>query len=129
MEPAIRHRTALTTVAVFCAIVALGQATPSQAAGVRLGPDVTVQYLDLKADNARDTRILLKRILKAAGDICDPLNRYDPLSARRWESCQQELAADAVAKVNRPLLSALFERVRLATPRAAGATAVATAKQ
>ncbi len=91
-----------------CAMLALGQAAPALAGGV-YGADVSVQYSDLDVDTVAGATTLLKRIHGAAQSVCAPIDHGSLSSRARRDACQGKLTAAAVARVNRPVLLAVYE--------------------
>jgi len=115
--------------ALLC-LTALAAITGSIQAGTALAADsdyevrsVKVSFADLNLGTPAGVETLYKRIQHAARFVCTPSveQRIRPM----WKSCSDTAIADAVRKVNSPLLSALHSskhggfRVASATPTAA----------
>lgn len=93
------------------ALVVAFQVAPSFA-GSSVGPDVAVRYGDLDLNTAEGATVMLKRIRDAAQRVCAPLYHGTLGSMVKRDSCQNQLIAEAVAKVNRPALAAAYESSR-----------------
>jgi UrcA family protein len=99
------HRSSFWSVALTSVACLLG-ATSTPAAdrsGVR---SETVSYRDLNLSSIEGATALYQRIKRAANHVCD-----EPGAGiahfQEWQSCYQAAIADAVAKVNTPLLTAV----------------------
>jgi UrcA family protein len=94
---------------VASAIVAVGTGNPAQASE----PDNTVahkvvSFRDLNVNSAEGAEVLYRRIRSAAHEVCaDPL-RYD-LSELALKPCINEAMSRAIAQVNSPMLTSLYE--------------------
>jgi UrcA family protein len=71
-------------------------------------PQVIVKFADLDVSTSQGAKTLYGRIESAAVDVCSRM--YVDEQAYRWHknACLQKLIEDAVLKVNRPALSAVF---------------------
>ncbi len=99
------HRSSFWSVA-FASVACLLGATQAQAAdpsGVR---SETVSYRDLNLSTIEGATALYLRIKRAANHVCDEPG-VGMEHFREWQSCYQAAIADAVAKVNSPLLAAV----------------------
>jgi UrcA family protein len=68
---------------------------------------VTVKYADLNLDHAADIGVLYHRIRLAAGIACGESHLTGShISLPAWEQCVRLAVDDAVAKLDRPALSA-----------------------
>jgi UrcA family protein len=97
--------------AVASAIVsslALGLATVSSAGEASTPPQVTVKFGDLDISTSQGTAILYRRIEGAAENVCARMYVSD--AAYQWAkyTCLPKVIGEAVSKVDRPALSALF---------------------
>lgn len=90
------------------AVAAMALAAPT-VAGNLTGPDVKVAYSDLDIDTADGASQLLKRINGAASRVCASLDHGDIASRANVAQCHQKLTAAAVAKVNHPVLAAIYK--------------------
>ena len=102
------HRSTLSTFCsfAFTSVVCLLGATHASA-GPPAGPrSITVSYRDLNLSTIAGATTLYERLTRAARSVC-----YEPEAGvnayREWRSCYQAAIADAVAKVNSPLLTQL----------------------
>ncbi len=72
---------------------------------------INVLYYDLDLAKNKDAKILFLRLKNAAQDICGDTFDAASLSERiEVDQCQKDAIAGAVEKVNRPLLTAVFDR-------------------
>ena len=80
-----------------------------------------VRYADLNLDRPADVATLYHRIAAAAQDICGPrLLTGSHLPEPGYQLCFEDAVAHAVARVDRPALSAYHQqRLELAPQRAA----------
>jgi UrcA family protein len=108
-------------VAIMCTALAVGLAGPANATDL-VGPDITVRYGDLALDTQQGASTLLKRIEGAAGRVCARLDRGNLVSHRVVKTCNREVTAAAVNKVNHPMLLAVHKSVRGVTPPVASLT-------
>jgi UrcA family protein len=93
----------------ICIAVTLGSNAADASAGGFWDTSVTgvrkevVQFRDLDLSKVEGVTKLYGRISHAARDVCDPLaTQWHPAEYR---TCVDKAIADAVVKVNRPLLS------------------------
>jgi UrcA family protein len=89
-------------------------AVPTLARGLA-GPDVTVRFKDLNIQTVEGATVLLNRISVAADNVCAPLYHGDLASHANFVRCQEKLTAAAVAKVNSPVLAAVYRSARPTT--------------
>jgi UrcA family protein len=83
-------------------------ATVSRAADGTAPPQVVVKFGDLDVSTSKGAAALYGRIHGAAVDVCSRM--YVSEEAYKWHknACLQRVIGDAVTKVNRPALSAVF---------------------
>ncbi len=83
-------------------------ATVSNAADDTAPPQVIVKFADLDVSTSQGAAALYRRIHSAAADVC--LRMYVTEETYKWHknTCLQKVIGDAVVKVNRPALSAVF---------------------
>src|SRR6266404_1685702 len=67
-----------------------------------------VSFRDLNMHSSEGVEIAFKRIKNAARAVCDSPTRYD-LSESALRPCINDAVARAVAQVNSPLLTSLYE--------------------
>jgi UrcA family protein len=87
-----------------------------------VGPDVAVQYKSVAIESERGASQLLKRIEAAADRVCARLDHGSLASRRNAASCGQMLTADAVRKVNHPMLLAVYNSGTVVSPPVASLT-------
>jgi UrcA family protein len=99
------HRSTFCSVAFTSIACLLGGAEASAGPGTETR-SVTVNYRDLNLSTIEGATTLYQRLRGAARAVCDGpgtgLHAY-----QEWRSCYQAAIADAVSKVNSPLLTAL----------------------
>ncbi|HKD55506.1 MAG TPA: UrcA family protein [Steroidobacteraceae bacterium] len=102
------HRSTFCSVAFTSIACLLGAAQASAGPPVD-GRSVTVNYRDLNLSTIQGATALYQRLRGAARSVCDGpvtgLHAY-----HEWRSCYEAAIADAVAKVNSPLLTALHRK-------------------
>jgi UrcA family protein len=83
-------------------------ATVSRADDGTTPPQVIVKFGDLDLSTSQGTAALYRRIHGAAVNVCSRM--YTDEQAYKWHenACLQKVIGDAVIKVNRPALSAVF---------------------
>jgi UrcA family protein len=83
-------------------------ATVSRADDGTAPPQVIVKFADLDVSTSQGAAALYGRIHSAAVDVCSRI--YVDEQAYKWHksACLQKVIGDAVIKVNRPGLSAVF---------------------
>ncbi|HEX4648180.1 MAG TPA: UrcA family protein [Steroidobacteraceae bacterium] len=99
---------------ISLALVSLGCLAVSSAAMADGGPHyvarhVTVRYGDLNLSSTAGANTLYLRIVGAARFSCGYEGR-SLLEAREWQSCYKTAVADAVAAVNSPNLTVIYNR-------------------
>jgi UrcA family protein len=88
--------------------LALSFATVSRADGGTAPPQVIVKFADLDVSTSQGAAALYGRIHSAAVEVCSRM--YVTEDAYKWhkDACLLKVIGDAVTKVNRPTLSAVF---------------------
>jgi len=114
-------KTRCNLVAVVCTTFAMGLALSANAAEFT-GPDVTVRYDSPALDTAQGASQLLKRIESAAGRICARLDHGSLASRANAQTCSRNVTADAVRKVNHPMLLAAYDAAAGVAPPVARVT-------
>ena len=71
-------------------------------------PQVVVKYGDLDLSNPLGATALYRRILSAAVTVCRPQDDGSLASMSRFQACIHKAIADAVTKVDRPELFAVY---------------------
>jgi len=70
----------------------------------------TVNYRDLNLSTIEGASILYQRLKGAARAVCDGPPSGEVHAYQEWRSCYEAAIADAVAKVDSPLLTALYRK-------------------
>jgi UrcA family protein len=70
----------------------------------------TVRFGDLDLSSMKDAKRLLVRIKDAADLVCGDQDLRDVMDTDGARKCRNDAVAHAVSKVNRPLLTALYDR-------------------
>lgn len=100
------HRPSFWSVALTSAVCLLGAAPAS--ADSSAGRSTTVSYRDLNLSTIDGATTLYHRLKVAARSVCEEpgggLAAY-----QTWQSCYRAAIADAVTKVNSPLLTTLYK--------------------
>ncbi|HXY76395.1 MAG TPA: UrcA family protein [Steroidobacteraceae bacterium] len=92
-------------------VLALGSGLAFAGSDALFPPSAVVSYRDLNLTNAEDVAILYGRITRAAEEVCQPAARTgSKLPRPGYHDCVAHAVAVAVAKVNRPELSAYHAR-------------------
>jgi UrcA family protein len=76
-------------------------------AGPGIGRSEKVSFADLDVNQQTDAAILYRRIQQAAAHVCADFDFPRHFMQRTYADCRQLAIEDAVARVNRPILSAL----------------------
>jgi UrcA family protein len=71
-------------------------------------PTAVVRYADLDISTTQGATALYNRIHSTAEGLCAPFNGADLLFKFEAKACVQQAIKGAVAKVNRPALSAIY---------------------
>ncbi|MGC1722382.1 MAG: UrcA family protein [Isosphaeraceae bacterium] len=88
--------------------LALSFATVSHADDGTAPPQVIVKFADLDVLTSQGAAALYGRIHSAAVDVCSRMYVIEQAYKRHKNACLQKVIGDAVSKVNRPALSAVF---------------------
>jgi len=67
-----------------------------------------VKFADLDASTSQGAAALYRRIHSAALDVCSRMYVIEQAYRLHSDACLQQVIADAVIKVNRPALSAVY---------------------
>src|SRR5579862_2978409 len=68
-------------------------------------PKYVVRFQDLDLSRIEDAAALYARLRYAARTVCESIRTQQPLLTEKYRACVDKALADAVAKVDRPLLS------------------------
>ena len=74
-------------------------------------PDITVKFTDVQLNSEADAEALYKKLRSAARGVCDDnAGGHRSMEVRtRAEKCVNAVLADAVRKIDKPLLTAVHE--------------------
>jgi len=92
----------------FVALVACFACEQSRAAPPPVAPSEVISLLGLNLENEADTKVLYRRLQKAALKVCHEV--IGPMVTVEVGKCSSMLVDIAVAEVNRPALTALHGR-------------------
>jgi UrcA family protein len=100
-----------TVISTTLALLVLGGPSLAAARSPRPAPTVSVAYADLDLNQAKDAAIMLKRIRRAAADVCREGPSHagnDVETVERIDACYRKALADAVAGLNAPRVTEAF---------------------
>jgi UrcA family protein len=106
ITPATRR--SRTTSAVLFSALALSLAAMCQAGDSTSAFQQKVKYADLDVSRPAGAVVLYGRISSAAGDVCRILDRGDLGSKTLYQSCVRQAISDAVASVDQPALTSVY---------------------
>jgi UrcA family protein len=92
----------IAAAALLFAVLAAG----AQAADV---PQVHVKYADLNLNTAAGATVLYRRIRGAADQVCGVSSDRDLARVTQAKACAAHAVADAVAAVNAPILTSIYQ--------------------
>jgi UrcA family protein len=72
-------------------------------------PTLKVFYGDLNLERPEGAAVLYRRLRAAADTVCSPVDSTQPDWLQRFEDCMRKSIADAVAKVDNPVLTAYYQ--------------------
>jgi UrcA family protein len=99
-------RAGITVAAALCTCLFTYGASAEEPKAV----SVTVSFADLDLSKAAGAQTLYKRIKAAARRACGSIDGYTHMRSQRgWRECYESAIADAVARVDRPSLTALYK--------------------
>ena len=96
--------------------LAFSVATVSHANEVTSPPQAIVKFGDLNVSTSQGAAVLYSRIEYAAKNVCSHMYLSEEAYRSMKYACLQKVIRDAVIKVDRPALSAVFESRYGATP-------------
>jgi len=99
--------------ALIAGLVCVGEAAlfAEATSAAELPQSVTVRYTDLNLDRPADVSRLYSRIRGAAESVCgEPDPAYDFWVNPAWQRCVNDAIGRAVFQVDRPALSAYYQR-------------------
>lgn len=102
-------RTTLSALVCLAALGLAGAATAEErtaAATARVAP---VRQADLDLSSERDAKIMLQRLRRAAGAVCDApqLTNPSPATRRAMAACREEAHGEAVRLLDAPMVTRL----------------------
>ena len=97
---AVMHRLVLPTLAVLALSIAGGAHAEEGVMRVKVG--------DINVHSDAGARTAFKRINLAARDFCGPLQGYSAAYPAEVRACRKEMTDKAVAKLDAPLVTALY---------------------
>jgi UrcA family protein len=101
----------LLLVAAGAAAVALLCAAPARAGTEDpLTQQIKVRFGDLNPSSPKDAKRLYLRIRNAAETVCGDYDLLDLYDMQNAHKCQDEAIGQAVEQINRPLLTAVYDR-------------------
>jgi UrcA family protein len=106
----------MKTCLLALACLASGSALPAHGADEER-VTAKVRYADLNVDSAEGAQALLRRIKRAARDVCSPVGGMGLEAHRDFDECVTLAVDVAVADVNKPKLNALLS-AQLSVPGA-----------
>jgi UrcA family protein len=106
-----KHPRSLIATALIAVAASLSIASTASASGIT-ARDVTVTYSAPDAGNVAGATLLLRRIEAASARVCAPVGHGDLASRSRRLACEQRLTADAVSRVNSPVLADVYRSMR-----------------
>ena len=95
-------------VSTVCAVIGAGFAAGAGAGDDGTVREATVRYGDLDLSSPQGAAALYRRIGAAAEEVCRPLEGRELGRVVRFRACKQRAIADAVSRVNRPELFAIY---------------------
>jgi UrcA family protein len=110
-QPSFFKEIAMYRFTTTMTILALGLTLQSAyAASAQDPPSKTVQFADLDLSGTQGAAVLYDRLRAAAETVCAPLDDRDVLARHmRFKACMQSAISSAVAKVDRPTLTAYYK--------------------
>jgi UrcA family protein len=111
------------SIRTLVASVAIVTSVPAVHAGTNLSESVlraqmVIHYGDLDLSKEHDAKAMLRRIDRAAIDVCGgqrPFGLYDGLSQREFAKCRADAIATAVAHLGKPVVSRVYSAASAST--------------
>lgn len=102
------------------AALALTLSTPAGADPQEIQLSTTVRFADLNLDSPEAIETVYRRLSHAASVVCEPLEGRALWRISKHRQCVSEAMSNAVAEMNRPLLTQLHHhRTGVTTPHLA----------
>ena len=107
----VSRRISLTSSAFLAGALLLATGTAGAADRTATSADIAVRFSDTQLNSEADAEQLYKKLRSAARAVCDDnAGGHRTLEVRtRAEKCVNQVLADAVRKIDKPLLTALHE--------------------
>lgn len=104
----------LISIAIFSAVALAGPALAQEGEANDIARAVPVRYADLDLSRATDAAILLSRLHNAANAACErpEIAQQGPALRRVMDACRTRALEAAVARINEPQLTALYDAER-----------------
>jgi UrcA family protein len=89
-----------------------------------------VSYADLNLNTEAGAEVLYRRLRRAAAEVCNPLGSVHAVVQAGWRACYDKAMNSAVASVNKPMVTALHNRLSgISTAYTSSPTAQLAAKK
>jgi UrcA family protein len=95
-----------TTMMIFALVLGFQSAHAAPPQDV---PSVVVHFADLDLSRSEGASVLYRRLKGAAETVCAPFDDRDLARHMRFQACVENAISTAVAKVDRPALTAYYE--------------------
>jgi len=107
----VSQKISAATVALMLSALLLGATSAGAADQKGTGSDITVRIPQDAIDSPADAEAVYGKLRAAAGSVCGMgVAGFQTMEVRnRNKKCYEKVLADAVAKINQPLLTALHE--------------------
>jgi UrcA family protein len=117
MHSSRRRVLAAGIVTVFLTVPAVSLASSPVYVSADGARSVAVSYSTIDLTTQRGADKLYQRLRYAAREVCEPLDERGVPSLRlAWSACYQQALSSAVAEVDRPLVTALYNNDRRSRP-------------
>jgi len=110
MNP-VSHKISICGSAILASALLLAAGTAGAADRTATSADIAVKFSEVQLNSEADAEQLYKKLRSAARAVCDDnAGGHRTLEVRtRAEKCVNQVLADAVHKINQPMLTALHE--------------------
>lgn len=104
-------RTTLSALVCLAALGLAGAATAEERAAAAAERVAPVRQADLDLSSERDATIMLERLRRAAGAVCDApqLTNPSPATRRAMAACREEALNEAIRLLAAPMVTRLHE--------------------
>ena len=103
---------------VLTALALAGMAAPGALAEKGHTVSVAVSYADLNLASADGAKLMLSRLKQASKKVCGRPVTHAPAERRLVQACVKETMGRSIAKLNAPMVTALFmgpDRIQMAS--------------